>query len=469
MDIKRPFSNTDWDTIPTFAQEYIITLEQTCAQASTKIEQLEKSNNDLEKQTKKNSHNSNQPSSTDSPYNKPKKERKQSKKKQGAQKGHEGHQQELLNPTETIPVSPVVCECGCCQIDPESLEPFYIHQEIELPQIEMEVLHFILNKGECLNCGKTVKATIPQEHQTGYGPRLSALIAELSGTEGNSRSTVANFCHSVLNIPISTGAIQKIIDRASEAIKPHYEAIGDVVRAKYVNYIDETSWFLGHALAWLWVMTNTAAAFFMIHQNRSKVAFLELIQDWKGILVSDNYGVYVKWVNLRQSCLAHLIRRGKGLAESSIKSTADFGKKIVTELQLLCHWAKAPPDDKEWADFYERFIDLIFNNVTEDNECGALARSLLRQIDCLWTFLEVFGVEPTNNRAERGLRASVIWRKRSKGTQSEKGNRWVERILTLKETCRIQNIPTYPLLVNAIQAYFRKANPDLEWIDKIAK
>ena len=48
-------------------------------------------------------------------------------------------------------------------------------------------------------------------------------------------------------------------------------------------------------LAWLWVMGSATVAFFMIHSNRSRKAFEALIEDWKGILVSDGYGVYVKW------------------------------------------------------------------------------------------------------------------------------------------------------------------------------
>jgi len=51
-------------------------------------------------------------------------------------------------------------------------------------------------------------------------------------------------------------------------------------------------------------MTNTMVAFFMIHPNRSKAAFKALIGDWAGILVGDGYGLYRKWVGLRQTCLA---------------------------------------------------------------------------------------------------------------------------------------------------------------------
>ena len=65
----------------------------------------------------------------------------------------------------------------------------------------------------------------------GYGSRLSALIVELAGIAGNSRRMVQDFCHSVLGLPINLGAIQKVIDRASEAILPHYEAIQNKARS----------------------------------------------------------------------------------------------------------------------------------------------------------------------------------------------------------------------------------------------
>ena len=57
----------------------------------------------------------------------------------------------------------------------------------------------------------------------------------------------------------------------------------------------------------------------MIHANRSQAAFQELIQNWKGILISDDYGVYRSWAEKKQACLAHLIRRAKGLSERKDK------------------------------------------------------------------------------------------------------------------------------------------------------
>jgi transposase len=85
-------------------------------------------------------------------------------------------------------------------------------------------------------------------------------------------------------------------------------------------------------------------------------------------------------------------------------------------------------------------------------------------MDSLWVFLAQYGVEPTNTRAERALRCGVLWRKRSQGTASTKGNRWVERILSLRETCRLRAQFTSTVLVDAVASLFQGQQPDLSWI-----
>jgi transposase len=70
----------------------------------------------------------------------------------------------------------------------------------------------------------------------------------------------------------------------------------------------------------------------------------------------------------------------------------------------------------------------------------------------LWVFVDSEGIEPTNNAAEQALRHAVIWRKLSFGTQSASGSHFVERMLTVIETCRRQNRNVYAWLTDAIQA-----------------
>jgi len=464
MEAKRPFSDADWLATPEPVRRYIEHIEQVIGEHGRLLEQQRQQVEKIEARLNRDSTNSNKPPSSDAPFEKPKKKAKKSKRKKGGQKGHKGHRQELLEPKKVVPLKPEACPCGNTHLDSTCMEPFYIHQVIELPEIQMDVTHYVLHKGKCPQCGKMLKAPLPKEHHTGYGPRLCAFIAEMSGVQGASRETVQEFLKSVLGISISIGAIQKVLDRTSKALKPVYEHIGRTARAAEVNHIDETSWFVTGKLHWLWAMVNTTVAYFMIHSRRSKDAFLKLIGAWKGILISDNYGVYRNWTQLRQACLAHYIRRAKGLAERKDEAVRRFGEKTQKELRLLCRWAKAPPNRGEWNAFYARFIHLVFSHESRQDDAGVFARLLIKEMDSLWVFLEENGVEPTNNRAERAIRFGVLWRKRSNGTQSDKGNRWVERILSLKQTCRSRSIPTFPKLVEAIDSYFKEQLPDLSWI-----
>lgn len=452
-----PFSEVDWQLTPKAVRLFLLRLHALVGE----VEQLRREVERLKDVVRSDSSNSSKPPSSDSPYTKGKSPEKPHRKR-GAKKGHRGHRQVMLDPTETRHLKPTQCPCGNREF-PDTA-PYYTHQVIELPEIKMAVTHFVLHKGQCPCCGKLNKALIPKEHRYGYGPRLTAMIGEMAGNQGESRTLIQNFCCSVLGLSISLGAIQKVIDRVATAIEPHYERIAQQARRAEVNHVDETSWFQNGVLMWLWVMVSSKAALFMIHSNRSKAAFDTLIQDWVGILVSDGYGLYRKWVGLRQSCLAHLIRNAKALSQRSDPEIAAFGRWATAELQRLCHMAHAPPTVGQWGAFYARFIRLISTNIHRKDEAGKFARRLLKEMDSLWVFLYKEGVSPTNNFAERVIRFAVMWRKRSFGTASEKGNRWVERILSLRQTCRLQTTATFPVLVDAVNSYFQGTTPDLAWI-----
>lgn len=235
-------------------------------------------------------------------------------------------------------------------------------------------------------------------------------------------------------------------------------------RGIMVNFIDETSWYQHGVLAWLWVMVNPSVAFFSIKASRSKQAFEELIGHWAGILVSDGHGVYRKWVNQRQTWLAHLIRKAVGLAERKDPVVARFGERVVSELGRLIHWANAPPAQGEVSTWYARMCHLIGQHRARKDEAGRLAKHLDREMAHLWVFLLEDGVEPTNNRAERALRFAVLWRRMMQGSFNEKGDRWVERVLSLRETCRLRSLPAYPVLVEALTCSFQNRTPDVSWI-----
>jgi transposase len=147
MEVKRPFSDEDWNNTPEPVKAYIVHLEDLIKQLIKRQDELEKRTEKLEAQSKMNSQNSSKPPSSDSPFKRPKREKKKSKRKRGAQKGHKGHRQQMLEPNQTKNIFPETCSCGHSSWEPGSVAPFYTHQHIELPEIELEVMHLILHKG----------------------------------------------------------------------------------------------------------------------------------------------------------------------------------------------------------------------------------------------------------------------------------------------------------------------------------
>jgi transposase len=178
------------------------------------------------------------------------------------------------------------------------------------------------------------------------------------------------------------------------------------------------------------------------------------------------YGVYQYWEGQRQSCLAHVIRTAKRLAEHVNASIAAFGRRVHAELQRLCHMGTERPTMGQWRAWYARFNSLVNQHIPREDQAGTFARRLQREGESLGTFLDVQGVEVTNNIAERAHRFGVLWRKRSQGTCSEKGNRWMERVLSVRRTCRMRGQPTFPMLVEAVTCLFKGQTPDLSWISR---
>jgi transposase len=303
----------DWPQTPTSVQQQFLSLLQ-------RIEALEA-------RVHRDSSNSSRPPSTDSPAKKRQRRTQAAEQhKPGDKPGHPGHPQVLLEPTTAGSLLPEACACGHQGFSDITL--YHTHQVLEVPVIHPEVTPWRLHQGRCLSCGTLGKASLPAEYTRGYGPRLTGCVGEMAGMVGARRSAVQDLCASVFSITLSQGAIQKRVDRVSEALVPHNTVIGEVARTSLVNSMDETSWLMPGDRHWLWGMANPLVAYFQVHTHRSKTAFAQRIGDWTGILVSDGYRVSQSWEGLRQSCLAHLIRAAQGLAERVEAGMARFGRRV---------------------------------------------------------------------------------------------------------------------------------------------
>ena len=253
---------------------------------------------------------------------------------------HPGASQKMLKPTKTVDCKPEVCpHCGSTEF--VDVVDKYTEQFIELKQELLEVTHFHVHEGYCAKCGKRVQGVIPEEYKRAYGPLLSAFIAYIDTQTATTRRQTQKIIEEVFHGAISQGGIQNILDRISDALIPYYEAIERNVRGSSYNHVDETSSrMFGPAkkhLHWLWVLCNDLHALFRIDERRSKAAFFKIIDDWCGILISDDFRAYIKWEYGRQTCLAHLIRAARKLTVSRYKRIAECGEWLLPKLQELCN------------------------------------------------------------------------------------------------------------------------------------
>ncbi|MDQ3649314.1 MAG: transposase [Acidobacteriota bacterium] len=182
--------------------------------------------------------------------------------------------------------------------------------------------------------------------------------------------------------------------------------------------------------------------------GRSRKDAREVIsQDAKGIITTDRYWSY-NWLSARwwQICWAHLKRDFQALVDRG-GASAKTGQALLQQVtRIFALWHQVRAGTLSRVEF-QRKIKPIQQRVRTLLQAGARAThsktrhtcaNILKVAPSLWTFVRVEGVEPTNNTAERGLRRAVLWRRRSFGKQSERGSRFVERILTAVQTLRQQ-------------------------------
>ena len=106
----------------------------------------------------------------------------------------------------------------------------------------------------------------------------------------------------------------------------------------------------------------------------------------------------------------------------------------------------------------QRVDNLLLRGYCNEFTYG-FCKELVEHGENLWTFIDTEDIEPTNNAAEQALRHAVIWRKLSFGTQSASGSRFVERLLTVIETCRRQSRDVFSWLVATVQACYNGQHP----------
>ena len=458
----------DWAATPLAVRTVVLALGQQVRLMSIRFTAYEKQIASLREQVAKvddqkaeiaelrerlgqNSRNSSKPPSSDPPSYKPKPPRESKGRKRGGQPGHQGSARKLLPAEEVdrlVELKPSNC-AGCGRkLRGEDPQPER-HQVSEVPVVRAEVTEYRRHSLRCGQCGVVTRADWPAGvARTSFGPRAQAVVGYLTGRLGASHRDVTEAMAVLYGLEVGTGSVSAIQRRVSEALSGPVEEAYHFTRQQKSQHVDETGWRESGKLKWLWVNATEDVTAFEVLDGRGAAEARRMIDPAaKGVVTTDRYWSY-NWLTgrRRQVCWAHLQRDFQAMMDRGGESAVTGGALLKQAKRLFKLWHKSREGDLSRPRL-EAAMRPVRREVKERLQAGTQSghkktrrtcSNILKVERSLWTFLRVEGVEPTNNAAERALRRAVLWRRKSFGTQSATGSRFVGRVLTAVTTLRQQ-------------------------------
>ena len=439
----------------------------------------------LEAQSRQDSRTSSKPPSQDPPKTRQQRraearakakelQRREGERRAGGQPGHRGAGREL-RPEDQVDeiVDHFPDACGGCgrEFTTRQRRPkrrFGRHQVAELPPISVIWTEHRMHQLRCRHCLARTSARLPDGIAgSAFGPRLQAAFVTLTARHRVSRRGIVELAHDLFGVTLSTGAVDAICQRASDALAGPHLHLQDWVLDQNAVHVDETGWRTRGEGCALWTATTPDAAFFQIAEHCNREQFNALVgTEYPGIVVSDRWNGYSHLdPERRQVCWSHLQRdfrrHADGLGEQ--KTFGEQGVPLTKKVFAAWHAYQHEHHDRarlqaEIAPVQTELralLEAASPKRARNRWHRQFANNLLKVWPALWTFTLLDGVEPTNNPAERALRGPVIHRKVSLGTQSENGERFAERALSAAVTCRMQRRSLFTYLSELLTAHTR--------------
>jgi transposase len=450
--------------------ELLAERDRRIAELERRVHDLENTMRDLLGRLSRNASNSSLPPSANPPQAPKPVVKEKTGKKSGAQRGHPPHLKQFLPAERVSRVETFVpTHCARCQAalpvrpgpgDP----PPSRHQVADLPEIRALIVEYQGHTRICPCCGYPTHAAIPAEiKKHSIGPGLAATLSYLAGCHRVSQRGQEEIAEALFDVPVAVGTVANLAQEMSQALQgAHAEAL-EAVRAAPVKNVDETSWKMAGQRCWLWVAATQTVAAFVIHGQRGVDGLIALLGEVvSGIICSGRWSVYGRLQVLqRQVCWAHLKRdftklRDRGGPAGRIGRA---GLEVVRQVFDAWHLFRGGGLTRRGLEgrlepVGQRLEAVLRAGLTcTDGTAATFCANLLALLPALWRFVITEGVEPTNNHAERVLRKGVLWRKNAFGSQSAAGCRFVERLLTVTQTLRLQGRHVLTFLRDSLIAH----------------
>jgi transposase len=435
------------------AEKEIRTLEAALEKANVELERLRAENKSLhQRQFKPNRHKP-VPNSC---------EQETTQKKRGPPFGHPPWNRrppDHVDKTVHVPAPDTCPHCGCLSLGPSPETQTCCQEDIVL-QPKTFVTEFVHGTAFCPQCRRPVFKTAPGELRNSLiGPVTKATAVFLRHTVKLSYRDIRKIFRTVFDMPFVPASAMTFDRQVAHLGQVLHEDLRAKIRASRVAHGDETSWRIDGQGAQLWYAGNRDLAFYLVDPSRGgDVAISIFGENWPGNLIADDYAGYNP-VNpaSRQSCLAHLSRKAKDITQEILllpkrlqeRASLLFCARLRDFFSACCALGKARNSGhisfskaKARKPELQRKLDAICRSRLNYPPAENLRQRLIdpeRDANRLFTFLDVNGMEPTNNQAEQSLRLPVIFRKICFGNRSALGAHTLSTNLSLITTAKRQD------------------------------
>jgi hypothetical protein len=276
---------------------------------------------------------------------------------------------------------------------------------------------------------------------------------------------IRDYIERTIGVKLSVSYVDKTLKNFASYMRPNFFKALDKVNEEKILNIDETVWKCAGKQLYAWFFLGSKVALFKIGTREASNLRSVLGEDYEGTIVSDCYCVYISYAKNHdgvhlQLCLAHLSRDFKRCSDFILNTkVSEFGQKgeqCVKDIFKLHKQYKEEsyndsPEALKTLDklkaLEKELIELGINAPTSFNKSKGIGKRFKEHPSYYFVFLDNPDVEPSNNRAERGLRTLVLERKISYLVQGITGLRTCETFWTIRETAKLlgRNLEEYYL------------------------
>ena len=349
----------------------------------------------------------------------------------------------VLHAVETCP------DCG------RRLSGGWVHkrrQVIEIPEVRVRVIEHQSIARRCGVCGKTHVPKMGLEGEVigkmRIGIRAMSLVAQLATVCRMPVAQIQGLLNTVYKLRLSAGEISAILQRTARIGEQEYGRLRDEIRGSPVVHADETGWREDGVNSYIWSFSTPVVRYFVHNISRAAaVAKGVLGEDFKGKLVCDFYSAYGALDAVCQRCWVHLLRDLKKLKEAhpDKPDVAEWTGRITEVYERAKSFESDIPRQRRAAKmvFERKLMSLALSYLGSKAPQRILAQRIEKHLAELFVFVEDPRVPSDNNAAERSVRPSVIARKISGGTRSEKGSRTRMILMSLFGTWNLRGLDTF--------------------------